>query len=310
MRVFKLTISALLFVFVSSAQLPSRLGLPIRLTKGMEVLDSANCAWLIHQKIESRYDTSDMYLQIIDLRYNTVSQHYRLSSNEGKDLGLYVEGQRCSPYFERLHYCEVIDSLTQYNLKPVWSVVNASFFEKYEDSTQLSFPISVKGKLITTGSSRYGPSDSAVNKYYRKVRLKAMVFAKDKCQIKVYSRQEVSLFKLKDVIVTYDYRDHPANYFAPDSKNRFQLAAIHQGKFKSNYLILLSSTNTTIQTAANYLKNLGVRSSILSLDGGASVFLYNQKVGTILKPKAKLDEAELKVERLPHYFFIQSKSSR
>lgn len=64
-----------------------------------------------------------------------------------------------------------------------------------------------------------------------------MVFAKNKCHLNNYSQQNALRFEMKaadNVIVTYEHKDHPANYFAPAIKNRFQLAAILQGKLKSN----------------------------------------------------------------------------
>ena len=54
------------------------------------------------------------------------------------------------------------------------SIINASFFEDYKSSTRLSFPIKLKGTLITAGSSPYGPIQKPAEPYYRTIQLKAL----------------------------------------------------------------------------------------------------------------------------------------
>ncbi|HEX9006787.1 MAG TPA: hypothetical protein VF889_05805, partial [Bacteroidota bacterium] len=176
----------LLAVLVLCSQVPERslardpggLRLP-----GYQLLDSTSGALLLLKHVPLGADTASAYLQVIDLHRCAVRQLCIETSNKGVDQGKYFAPGNNSPYFRRFLYT-ALDSILQTGAAglpdaaaPFFSVTNGQFFEQYQESTQLSFPVKVAGKVLTGGSSPYGPTDHPRSSYYRTAQLRALLLS-------------------------------------------------------------------------------------------------------------------------------------
>ncbi|GEM_PF-4693407 len=115
------------------------------------------------------------YLQKIDVRRIRIDQVIGAQDGAAAAPGDYYPAVP-SPRFRRMTVAQMHSACqTRYGAK-AFSAVNFSFFEEYDASTRLSFPVKVDGQVVTGGSSPYGPRAAPADPYYRTVGLKALAW--------------------------------------------------------------------------------------------------------------------------------------
>ena len=114
------------------------------------------------------------YLQIIDIQNVSINQYYVETRNAGLNEGKYFMGEKGykSQYFKMLSHSKVQQNQQLAFSKNYFGIMNCSFFEEHKPETQLSFPIKKDGKVLTGGSSPFGPILKPNHKYYKNITLK------------------------------------------------------------------------------------------------------------------------------------------
>lgn len=253
----------------------------------------------------SEKDTSIRILAL-DLRKIKISQIVSNPINKTNGNGFYSKNSS-SPYFKRYNYSDIIKQANP----NTFAIINAMFFEQYADSTQLSFPIKVNGKILTGGSSPYGPNQNPKHDYYKNAKLLALVFNTNSAKIITYGTSEKNVFQNDDIqngLVSYNYKEHPAVIFQNNKVTRFLLVGTLHDKSQKNEnqyedeWLIVAIAQKTIGEVADILKNVGVKSEIMTLDGGTSVFLYGTKFGLKEAPGFDSNSKDsIKARNLPHY---------
>ncbi|MDZ8189435.1 MAG: hypothetical protein RMX96_31935 [Nostoc sp. ChiSLP02] len=258
---------------------------------------------------------NEAYLQVIDLRKIHIDQIIGEVDNMGNTQGNYYqgEGKHYSPFFQNKLFSDVADEYQKLYANNVFSLINCSFFEQYQSSTQLSFPIKLNGVVITGGSSPYGPIAQPKDKYYSHIRLKALVWDDKQAYITNYdqvSGAPLNQKAVKNAIVTYKYSDHPAKVLAQNQVNKYQvIGTLNKDGVPGDELLLIVTVNqATLDEAADLLRNLGVKSDIVTVDGGRSTYLFNSQKGNIIVPQLSNSQENPVFRHLPHYLGFRKKS--
>ncbi|MFN6534762.1 MAG: hypothetical protein RM021_000115 [Nostoc sp. EkiNYC01] len=258
---------------------------------------------------------NEAYLQVIDLRKMHIDQIIGEVDNMGKNQGNYYKGEsgHYSPFFKTKLFSEVADEYQQLYANNVFSMINCSFFEQYQSSSQLSFPIKLNGVVISGGNSPYGPVKKPKDKYYSNIRLKALVWDEKQAYITNYdqvSGAPLNQKAVKNAIVTYQYSDHPAKVLAQNLVNKYQvIGTLNKDGVKGDELLLIMTVNqTTLDEAANLLRKLGVKGEIITVDGGRSTYLFNPQKGNIIVPQLSNPQENPAFRHLPHYLGFRKKS--
>ncbi|MBH8560797.1 hypothetical protein I8748_01040 [Nostoc sp. CENA67] len=262
-------------------------------------------------------DGNEAYLQIIDLRKMHIDQLIGEVDNMGLGQGKYYkgEGKYYSPFFQNKLFSGVAEEYQKLYINDVFSIINCSFFEQYQSSTQLSFPIKLNDIVITGGNSPYGPVRQPKNQNYRIVRLKALVWDDKQAYITDYNPvtgAPLNQKNVKNAIVTYKYSDHPAKVLAQNPANKYQvIGTLDKDGVKGNELLLIMTVNSaTLDEAADLLRKLGVKGDIITVDGGRSTYLFNSQRGNIIVPQLANLEANPTFRHLPHYLGFRRKSKK
>jgi hypothetical protein len=252
-----------------------------------------------------------LYLQTLDLHKIQIDQLIGPSEHKGIK-GLYYPNPNhdSSPFFQRLTVAAVRNNYQRQHRSGLFSIINASFFEDYKSSTRLSFPIKLNGAVITTGSSPYGPIQKPADPYYRTIKLEALTWDNAKATISDYnpvSGYPLNQASVKNGLVSYAYQDHPASALAGDPVNRYHVLGVvyPNDAGKENRLLIATVNRTKLKYAADFLRKQGVKSNIMTIDGGISTYLWNSKAGDLIMPQVAEGE---KVPALPHYLGIRSKT--
>ncbi|MDZ8083407.1 MAG: hypothetical protein RMX35_30625 [Nostoc sp. DcaGUA01] len=258
---------------------------------------------------------NEAYLQIIDLRKMHIDQISGEVDNMGQNQGKYYqgEGRHYSPFFKNKLFSEVANEYQRLYANNVFSIINCSFFEQYQPSTQLSFPIKLNGVVISGGNSPYGPVKEPKDKYYSNIRLKALVWDEKQAYITNYdqvSGAPLNQKAVKNAIVTYRYSDHPAKVLAQNQVNKYQvIGTLNKDGVKGDELLLIMTVNqATLDEAADLLRKLGVKSDIITVDGGRSTYLFNPQKGNIIVPQLSNLQENPTFRHLPHYLGFRKKS--
>jgi hypothetical protein len=218
------------------------------------------------------------YLQTIDLHQMQMDQLVGEADRRSKEKGFYypVKNQDFSPFFKRLPFTEVRDRYqTQYPSDAVF-IINASFFEDYQPQTQLSFPIKHNGKVITAGSSPYGPIQKPADPYYRKIQLNALIWDRKKAAIETYNPANgypLNRGNVKNALVSYAYRDHPAYALAGDPENLYHVLGVLNSTEFTSRLLIVTVNRSTLEQAATILRQHGANGNLMTIDGGISTYL-------------------------------------
>ncbi|BAZ13099.1 hypothetical protein NIES4071_49340 [Calothrix sp. NIES-4071] len=257
---------------------------------------------------------NEAYLQVINLQKMQMDQI--LGSEDGKGLGkgkyYRGEGKYNSPFFIRKSFEEVLKNYQNLHKDKVFSIINCAFFEEYKSSTQLSFPAKLNGKVVTGGSSPYGPVRKPANKYYANIRLKALVWDQNRVYITDYNSATgapLNRPSVKNAIVTYAANDHPAKVLARNQINRYHVIGTldKDGKKGDELLLILTVNRATLDEASRQLRLLGVKSNVITIDGGSSTYLFNSRLGNIMLPFAADNSPGLAIRNLPHYLGVRYK---
>lgn len=253
-----------------------------------------------------------VYLQIIDLHKMEIDQLIGDIDSRKGVKGLYYPSKSdgSSPFFQRMTIAAVRNRYQSQHPSGIFSIINASFFEDYKSSTRLSFPIKLNGKVITAGSSPYGPIQKPADPYYRKIQLKALTWSGDKSAIADYNPTNGSPLNqssVKNALVSYAYRDHPSYALAGDPENRYHVLGVlnPDDEKKASRLLIVTTNRATLENAANVLRQRGVKGDFMTIDGGISAYLWSVKSGNLILPQAASGE---NVAALPHYLGVRSKN--
>lgn len=275
---------------------------PLSSYQPLEVIDGAG---LYKQQLA---DGNEAYLQVIDLHKMQVDQLVGEVDDMGLGQGKYYkgEGSYYSPFFKMKLFEEVTDEYKELYDDTVFSIINCSFFEQYQSSSQLSFPIKFNGKVITGGHSPYGPISQPADKFYSNIRLKALVWDDSGAYITDYdpaTGMPLNQSSVKNAIVSYQYSHHPARGLGKNQANRYQLiGTLDFDGIKGDELLLIVTANrATLDEAADLLRKLGVKEDIMTFDGGSSTYLFNSRKGNIILPQPANQEDNPTFRKLPHY---------
>lgn len=240
------------------------------------------------------------------MRYDTtktmIDHICREAPSQNAKLGDYYPNSK-SPAFQRLDTTDVArDYQAQHGAK-TQVIINCSFFERYDPATELSFPIKREGKIITGGSSPYGPRPNPADSRYKDVTLKALIW-NDRV-VSVVDYDHITGGVLNDPnfangFVTYAYEDHPANVLAGDPVGSYQLLGVKSvpGSALSGVLFTLTIERGRMVDGAAALKRHGVDGPVLTVDGGPSTHLWESGVGDIVTTESKT---------LPHYLGFRAR---
>jgi hypothetical protein len=252
------------------------------------------------------------YIQTIDFRKMQMDQLMGEVDRTQAAKGTYYPSKdhNSSPFFKRLTVSDVRNNYQKLYGSGVFSLVNASFFEDYKVSSRLSFPIKLNGKVITTGNSPYGPIQKPADPYYRNIQLKALTWGNGQVAITNYNPATgypLNQPTVKNALVSYDYKDHPAYALAKDPANKYHVLGIlnTKGKTGTNQLAIATVNRTTLESAANLLRQKGIQDDLITIDGGISTYLWTSKSGDLILPQVAEKE---KVAALPHYLGIRQKA--
>jgi hypothetical protein len=289
----------ILITLKTTAQLPSFQ------ENGYKMLDSAKGASLYTKSIRSKLGNYNVALHVIDLRYVKMGQWISTPKiHKNTPIGHYlaVEKYNKSPYFKLKTPSQVIKDLKNTHKNKLFGIINAAFYEQLHDSTQLAFPLKVQGEIVTAGSSPYGPQKNPKHPYYKKVVFETLVWTDSMAYVQKYNTQTgfpLTSEGVKNALVSYNYKDHPANIIRTPSANLFYVVGtLSEDNKPSPYIFILTVNTTTLENAAGELEQLGIKSSIMTIDGGASVLIYNSRKGTIMSPVSPT---------LPHYLYFVEK---
>jgi hypothetical protein len=262
--------------------------------KGFSVLEE-NDATILFQK-------DYHYVFGVNLQQMEVQSFQKIDSTKEIGQGNFL-GTISSPYFHQIDFNDIItENEDAY-------IINSSYFESYELSTQLSYPIFTNGAWITSGSSRYGPTTNPIDEFYGSIDLLALTINDEDAKIGIFNKDMAAS---GIVLVSQNYSDHPAKVLANNRKTRFLLVTtLDENKDgKDEWLLFSTGYVGTIDDQANVLKLVNNKRPIMTLDGGSSVFFYHPTRG-VLSPvinKIKTSiEGEEKENMLPHYLIFKRK---
>jgi hypothetical protein len=253
------------------------------------------------------------YLQVIDVQKMQIDQLIGEVDRMAFNKGLYYQGENkyYSPFFKSKLFSEVTGEYKKLYGNGVFSVINCSFFEQYQRSTQLSFPVKFNGQVMTGGNGPYGPIKKPKDGRYKNVRLKALVWNDREAYITNYEPKTGKPLNQKEVqnaVVTYEYKHHPAKLLSKNPANRYHvIGTLDRDGRKGNELLAIITVNeATLDTAAKLLREFGVKGDIVTIDGGLSTYLFNRKIGEIMLPKSN----NFATRELPHYLGFRSRKSK
>ncbi|GET42547.1 hypothetical protein [Microseira wollei] len=253
------------------------------------------------------------YLQIIDVGKMQIDQIIGEVDKMGIGQGAYYQGenQYYSPFFKMRLFSEVAEEYKKLYDASVFSAINCSFFEQYQSSTQLSFPVKINGQVVTAGNSPYGPIKQPKNEFYQNVRLKALVWNEREVYITDYhpeTGKPLSDSEVQNAVVTYLYSDHPAKVLANNPINRYHvIGTLNKDDTNGDESLAIITVNrSTLDEAANLLRDLGVKGDIITIDGGTSTYIFNFKLGNIMLPQSSGSVSA----KLPHYLGFRNRNTK
>jgi hypothetical protein len=252
------------------------------------------------------------YLQTIDLHKMQLDQLMDNADLRKGAKGFYYPSKAddSSPFFKRLTVAAVSDKYQKQNGSRIFSIINASFFEDYQSVTRLSFPIKLNGKVMTAGSSPYGPIQKPADPYYRNIQLKVLTWDNEKATVSTYNSKNgypLSQANIKNGLVSYAYQDHPSYALAGDPENRYHVFGVlnPDDANKTSRLLIATVNQATLESTATILRQRGVKGELMTIDGGISTYLWSIRSGDLILPQVAKGE---KVAALPHYLGIRSKN--
>lgn len=162
------------------------------------------------------------------------------------------------------------------------AVINGAFLETpAAPPTQIAFPLKVAGRVVSGGSSPYGPGAPGSTGRRWSVPLRALILDSATVRVEPYSAADgapLTDAAVTDAVVTYAPTAHPAWGL----RTRFHVLGPRDS---TTLVVLTSSGGSTIGFLAALAERLGVpEPSQVTLDGGASTFLWNRTAGAVTRP--------------------------
>jgi hypothetical protein len=72
----------------------------------------------------------------------------------------------------------------------------------------------------------------------------------------------------------------------------------------------MTVNRTTLDEAADLLRQLGVKGDIITIDGGSSTYLFNSGKGNIILPQPANQEDNPTFRKLPHYLGFRTRDKK
>lgn len=162
------------------------------------------------------------------------------------------------------------------------AVINGAFLETpAAPPTQIAFPLEVDGQILSGGSSPYGPGAPGSADRRWGAPLRALVFDRASVRVEPYRPADGAPLidsAVVDAVVTYAPTAHPAWGL----RTRFHVLGPRD---PTTLVVLTSNGGSTIGLLAALATRLGVpEPAQVTLDGGASTFLWNRTAGAITRP--------------------------
>ena len=246
------------------------------------VLDAEGDAYAL---VEVASDSGSVLLQAVDLRRAVVTSILGPLADGGRSTPSFYHPAAPSPAFETMPLAEVVRQQSADDR--LLAILNGAFFETPgEPATQLAFPVAENGTVVTGGSSPYGPGRPGAGAARWGAPLRALGLADTAAHVAPYdpaSGAPLDAPAFADGVVSYAPGAHPTRI-----ATRFHvlgaLDADGDGATET-LLIATSDGRTTIDAPAALLTRLGVpHAHQIALDGGASVFVWNRRAGTLHQP--------------------------
>jgi hypothetical protein len=235
---------------------------------------------------------------------NTAIDHIALDApTKSMPVGLYFPSSG-SGEFTRLDAQSVLGNYRAKHGDEAQALINCSFFERYDPVTELSFPIKRAGRILTGGSSPYGPCKAPRDARYKDVKLKALVWNDHAINVVDYDHVTGGILNdpiFPDALVTYDYRDHPATVLAGDPVGQYQLLGTFPTRDGGlpDVLYVLTILKGRMADGAALLRHNGLAGTVLTVDGGPSTHLWHYKEGSVITTESK---------SLPHYLGFRARA--
>ena len=273
-------------------------GLPVALTDRLEAaglealaLDRSGDAYGL---AEVRSDSGSFLIQWADLRAVEVSHVLGQVATDDTTVS-FLPPTAPSPRITLLDPAEVISRSPE-----ALAVINGAFFETPgEPTSRLAFPLALGGKVISGGSSPYGPgrpgaADERWGQPLRALGLDTLV------HVETYDSATGAPLGENGytaALVSYAPDAHPSRI-----ATRFHVLGaldIDDDGTTETLVIVTSDGRTRIGAAVSLLTRLGVSpETFVAIDGGASVLVWNSRTGTLHEPAPAGGRAP---QALPHY---------
>lgn len=185
------------------------------------------------------------------------------------------------------------------------AVLNGAFFETPgQPATQIAYPIAENGAVATGGSSPYGPGRPGARGERWGQPLRALALMGDSARVVVYdegSGAPLNEPAFAEAVVSLAPDAHPNR-----TATRFHILgpvdATTAGASRQ-LLIATSDGTTTIDTLSALVRRLGVaQAHQITVDGGASVYVWNRRAGTLHRPTAAGGNDP---QHLPHFLTLR-----
>ena len=258
-------------------------------------LDRSGDAWAL---AEVASDSGTFLVQWADLGAIAVEQVLGLEDGVG-GRGLY-HPTAPSPAFALLDPDETVRRAWD---RGALAVMNGAFFETPgEPSSQVAFPLAIGARVVTGGSSPYGPGrpGAEAKRWGRPLRALGLDTL---ARVAEYDRQSGAPLGrpgFEDAVVSYAPDAHPTRI-----ATRFHVlgALDTDGDGVTETLVVVTSDGRTrIDAAASLLSRLGVAAGAqIALDGGASVLVWTPRAGTLHRPSP----IGGRPQPLPHYLVFR-----
>ena len=244
-------------------------------------------------------DSGAVLLQWADLQAVAVRQVLG-ARVEGGDAASHFHPSAPSPMFGMLAPVEAVRQSGAGAL----AVVNGAFFETPgRPSTQIAFPLARGGAVVTGGSSPYGPGRPGAEAARWGRPLRALGLGGAVAHVAAYdagSGAPLDQAAFAEAVVSYAPDAHPTRV-----ATRFHVLGPLDGDgdgAAETLLLATSDGRTTIHAPSALLARLGVAPGAqLALDGGASVFVWNRRAGTLHVPAPAGGHDP---QPLPHYLAL------
>lgn len=285
---------------------PDTVGLPVLLAKrlraaGLEAraLDREGDAYALAEIVS---DSGAFLVQWADMGDVVVEQVLGPMEPGGTKDSHFYPGDTPSPAFRLLDPAEVV---RQSEASGALAILNGAFFETPGRlSTQLAFPVARRGKVVTGGSSPYGPGQPGAETARWGQALRALAVGDSVAHVAAYdpaTGMPLDRSAFAEAVVSYAPEAHPSRI-----ATRFQVlgALDADGDGVTETLLFATSDGqTTITAPVSLLSRLGVaHEAQVALDGGASVFVWNRRTGMLQQPAPAGGHDP---QRLPHYFILR-----